>query len=191
MKSVAKALTCLICLVALMPIVADAQSDPFGVPDTVWADVARVNDYTMSITISFFNDEYVVGLAVPLKLDAGVNKIVADSVVYTGGRVAEAEWAYPGFRPDTAIQCVTLGMIANIGPTDHRLYPGKGRVATIFVSSLDDSKIENFTVDTTTTDPGNQLMAVSHRYQGDPPDTVAVDITGRTIFPQWVIRYEK
>ena len=190
MKSVAKALTCLICL-ALLPIAADAQSDPFGVPDTVWADVARVNDNTMSITISFFNDEYVVGLAIPLKLDAGVNKIVADSAVYTGGRVAEAEWAYPGFRPDTAIQCVTLGMIANIGPTDHRLYAGKGRIATIFVSSLDGSKIENFTVDTTTTAPGNQLMAVSHRFQGEAPDTVTVDITGRTIFPEWVVRYEK
>lgn len=189
MKFLAKAMTCLICLTVL-PIVADAQSDPFGVPDTVWADVARIDDYTMSITISFFNDELVVGLAVPLKLDAGTNRIVADSAIYTGGRVAEANWAYPGFRCDTAIQCVTLGMIANIGPTSHRLNPGKGRVATIFVSSLEDKKIENFTVDTTTTAPGNQLMAVSNRYQGEPPDTVAVDITGRTIFPQWVVRYE-
>ncbi len=190
MKNIAKAFTCLACL-ALLPIAAQAQDDPFGVPDTVWADVARIDDFTMSITISLFNDEFVVGLAVPLKFDAGVNKIVADSAVYTGGRVAEAEWAYPGFRPDTAIQCVTLGMIANIGPTDHRLYPGKGRVATIFVSSLEGKKIENFTVDTTTTAPSNQLMAVSHRYQGEPPDTVAVDITGRTIFPQWVVRYEE
>lgn len=190
MKLVVKALTCIACL-ALLPIAASAQSDPFGVPDTVWADVARVDDHTMSITISFFNDEYVVGLAVPLKLDAGVTQIVADSAVYAGGRIAEADWAYPGFRPDTAIQCVTLGMIANIGPTDHRLYAGKGRVATIFVSSLDGNPIVDFTVDTTTTAPGNQLMAVSHRFQGEAPDTIPVDITGRTIFPEWVVRYEQ
>ena len=190
MKFIAKALTCLVCL-ALVPIAANAQTDPFGAPDTVWADVSRIDDQTMAITISFFNDEYVVGLAVPLKLDAGTTKIVADSAIYTGGRVDEANWAYPGFRPDTAIQCVTLGMIANIGPTDNRLYAGKGRVATIYVSSLDGNKIENFTVDTTTTSPGNTLMAVSHRFQGEPPDTVTVDVTGRTIFPEWIVRYEE
>jgi len=66
---------------------------------------------------------------------------------------------------------------------------GKPVTETITPEQLE--LIENFTIDTTTTDPGNQLMAVSHRYQGAPPDTVAVDITGRTIFPQWVIRYEE
>jgi hypothetical protein len=190
MKLVAKATMCFLCL-AVLPIAADAQSDPFGVPDTVWADVAQIDDYTMSVTISYFNDEYVVGLVVPLKLDAGLNKIVADSAIYTGGRVAEAKWAYPGFRADTAIQTVTLGMMANIGPTNHRLTAGKGRVVTVFVSSLEGKKIENFTVDTTTTPPGNTLMAVSPGIQGEPPNEVEVDITGRTIFPQWVVRYEE
>lgn len=190
MRSIAKALFCLTCL-ALLPVLSLAQGDAFGAPDTIWADVARIDDYTMTVTISFFNDEYVVGLAIPLHLDAGVNKIVADSVVYTGGRIAEAEWAYPGFRPDTAIQCVTLGMIANIGPTDHRLVPGRGRVATIFISSLEDKKIEKLTIDTTTTNPGNTLMAVAHLIQGEPPDTVRLDTTERQIAPIWVVRYEE
>ena len=87
MKPINKTLTCLTCLV-LLPFLAQAQNDPFGVPDTVWADVARIDSHTMTITISYFNDEYVVGLAIPLKMDAGVNKIVADSAVYTGGRIA-------------------------------------------------------------------------------------------------------
>ncbi|MHC4446165.1 MAG: hypothetical protein ACYTA5_26530 [Planctomycetota bacterium] len=190
MKSIVKTLTCL-SLLALMASTVPAQNDPFGAMDTVWADVARIDDVTMTVTISFFNDEPVVGLAIPLHLDAGANKIVADSAVYTGGRIAEAEWTYPGFRPDTAIQCVTLGMIANIGPSDHKLLPGKGRVATIFVSSLEDKKIESLKVDTTTTHPGNRLMAVAYALQGEAPDTVRVHLTDRQIHPVWVVRYDE
>ena len=190
MKPIVKTATWLVCLIVLTSM-AHAQSDPYGAPDTVWADVARINDFTMSVTISYFNDEPVVGLAIPLHLDAGDNLIVADSAIYTGGRIAEANWAYPGFRPDTAIQCVTLGMIANIGATDNKLLPGKGRVATIFVSSLEDKKIEKLLVDTTTTNPGNRLMAVAHILQGVAPDTVRIDINQRQIDPVWVVRYEE
>jgi len=172
----------------LLPVMSLAQTDPFGAPDTIYADLAKIDDFHWSITISCFNDETVIGVAVPFKMEAGLNKIVADSAIYTGGRIAEANWAYPGFRPDTAIQCVTLGMIANLGPTENKLEPGTGRLVTVFVSSLEDKKIENLTIDTTTTHPSNYLMMIVDRLQGEPPDTTALEFNDRQIVPAWVVR---
>jgi hypothetical protein len=190
MKPIAFALLGLTCLL-LLPLTSQAGQDRFGVVDTIYADVAVINGTTATVTVSYFNDENVVGLQIPFKMDAGMNKIVADSAIYTGGRIAEAKWAYPGFRPDTAIQCVTLGMIANIGPTDNKLTPGTGRLVTVFISSLEDKKIENFTIDTTTVARGVSLMAVADLIQGNPPDSVKMTMIERQIKPAWVIRYAK
>ena len=190
MKPIAKTMICLL-MVTAMPVLAWSQTDQFGATDTVFADVAKLNDATWTVTISYFNDQNVVGLAVPFKMDAGTNKIVADSAIYTGGRIAAAEWTYPGFRPDTAIQCVTLGMMANIGPTKHKLTPGTGRLVTVYVSSLEGEPIENLTIDSTQTAPGNRLMTVVDRIQGTPPDTVTVELADRSFTPAWVVRYQK
>ena len=172
----------------LLPVLSSAQTDPFGAPDTIFADIAKIDDLHWSITISCFNDENVVGIAVPFKMEAGLNKIVADSAIYTGGRIMEANWAYPGFRCDTAIQAVTLGMIANLGPTDNKLEPGTGRLVTVFISSLEEEPIENLTIDTTTTHPDNYLMMIVDRLQGEPPDTTALEFDERQMVPVWVVR---
>ena len=67
-------------LVALfLPVAASAQVDLFGKLDTIYADVARVDDLNWTVTVSFTNDEVVEGLSVPLKLSAGANRIIADS----------------------------------------------------------------------------------------------------------------
>ncbi|HPC11655.1 MAG TPA: hypothetical protein PK112_06105 [candidate division Zixibacteria bacterium] len=136
-----------------------AKPDNFGILDTVYAEVSRIDPQNWSMTISATNDENVEGLAVPLKLSSGTVRIVADSAVYTGGRVDH--FAYRGFRPDTMQQCVTLGMVANMGPSTNVLAPGKGRLVTVFVSSIEDQPVENLVVDTTTTSPSNSLMLVA------------------------------
>jgi hypothetical protein len=164
-----------------------AQTDPFGKPDTVYAEVAMINSNTWTITVSYTNDENIVGLAIPLKMTAGLNRIVADSAIYTGGRAAH--FSYLGFRPDTAIQCITLGMIANLAPTNKTLAPGSGRVVTVYVSSLEDKPIETLEVDTTTTNPNNTLMAIADSLQGTAPDTTRIiDMSQRTIVPAFVFR---
>jgi len=185
MKLIAKTLVYLTCLAA-MPLAVQAQQGLFGAPDTVYADIARINDFTMTVTISYFNDENVVGLQIPFKMNAGLNKIVADSAVYTGGRIAEAKWAYSGFRPDTAIQCVTLGMIANVGPTDYKLTPGNGRLATVFISSIENKKIEKLTIDSTTVNQGVSLMAVADNVQSS--GDLRLEMKDRHILPVWVVR---
>lgn len=183
--------SCLVAVLLMVPAVVSAQIDQFGTTDTVYADVAKVNEMTWTITVSYTNDESVVGLSIPLKLSAGTNRIVADSAIYTGGRVEN--FAFKGFRPDTAIQCVTLGMIANMGPTRNRLMPGEGRLVTIFVSSLDGDPIVDLVVDTTTTNPNNSLMTVADDVQGEfSQDTIPVTQREKLeIHPAFLMRKTK
>jgi hypothetical protein len=189
MKLLAKCATAIACL-ALLPALAHSQPqpDPYGVPDTLYAEITRIDDNNMSITLSYFNDEDIVGLQIPFKMAAGDNQIVADSAVFTGGRLAEAKWTELRFRPDTAIQCVTLGLMANIGPSNYTLPPGRGRIATVFVSSLEQEPIDDLSIDTTTTSPGLYLMAITNLVIGKGADTTRLSIQERQIIPQWVVK---
>lgn len=178
-------------LILLLPAMALGQKDNFGALDTVYADVQKIDDLNWTVTVSYSNDQNVVGLSIPLKLSAVDNYLVADSAVYTGGRAEH--FTFKGFRPDTSVQCVTLGLIANLGPTNKTMEPGKGRVVTVFVSSIDDKPIEALTVDTTTTHPHNTLMMVADRFQGgDYPDSIPME--NRRILeirPAFIVRYSQ
>jgi len=168
---------------------ATAQTDLFGKIDTVYADVAKIDDHTWSVTVSMTNDESVIGLSIPFKLSAGTNRVVGDSAVYTGGRVEH--FAYKGFRADTAVQCVTMGLVANMGPTQLELPAGSGRLVTFFVSSLDKKPSPDLKIDTTTTHPSNELMAVANMVQkiGDKVDSIPAERLNEVeIRPAFVVR---
>ncbi len=178
----------LIISLLLLPALASAQTDGFGKTDTLYADLAKIDAQNWSITISYTNDQPVVGFAVPLKMTAGPNRIVADSAIYTGGRIEN--FAFKNYRPDTSIQCVTLGMVANLGPTHNFLAPGAGRLVTVFVSSLENKTIDKLIVDTTTTSPNNSLMVIADLIQG----TDTIDFNDRErlkIYPAFVVRQSK
>lgn len=158
-------------LLILVPLKASAQTDAFGEPDTVYAELAKIDEQTWTITISVTNDEWLDALSLPFIMDAGDTKIVGDSAVYTGGRVEEFD--FKGFRADTAVQCVTMGLMANMSPGQNGLPPGSGRLVTVFVSTLDDEPLTKLSIDSTTTQPTNSLMMMAQRVQpGDPPDTI-------------------
>ncbi len=190
MKPTLKAVTGAV-IVLMAPMLVSAQVDYFGKPDTVYADIAKIDNSNWTITVSYTNDESVIGLSVPLKMTAGLTRIVADSAVYTGGRVEK--FAYKGFRPDTAIQSVMLGMIANIGPTHNMLTPGSGRLVTVYVSSVENKPIEKLAIDTTTLHPNNSLLVIADRSQLDEKaDTVPVHMSKKLeIIPAFVAREEK
>ncbi len=175
--------------VAALPIVASAQSDPYGKVDTVYAETAMIDSNIWTITVNYTNDEAIVGLSIPLKYHAGLVKLIADSAVYAGGRAAS--FAYRGFRVDTAIQCLTLGMIANLGPTTLRMEPGTGRLVTIYLSSIDDLAIKKLVVDTTTTNPNNSLLTMTDALIGTPPDTVRPEFNKRQVIPAFLARPAK
>ncbi len=157
MKIFKVAFSVLILSLLLSPLTS-AQVDLFGFTDTIYAEVAKIDDANWTITVTIANDENIEGISIPLKMTAGMNRIVADSAVYTGGRVEH--FTLKAFRPDTAIQCATLGMVANLGPTKHTLAPGSGRLVTLFISSLENKPIEKLVVDTVTTHPNNTLLIV-------------------------------
>lgn len=190
MKQKANLIT-LIAMVCLLPAVAFGQKDAFGKPDTLIADLSKVDDYNWKIDISFINDEWVEALSIPLRLIGGKTRLRGDSAIFTGGRIEKFD--YKGFRADTAIQCVTLGLVANLGPNQKSLPPGKGRLVTIFVSSPDKEPIKDMTVDTTFTRPNNKLLVIAKRIQpGEPPDTIGLDREDeKQIIPVWVVTKTK
>ncbi|MEA3297461.1 MAG: hypothetical protein U9R56_06315, partial [candidate division Zixibacteria bacterium] len=105
---------CVLTIALLLPVLSLAQVDEFGKPDTLYADLARIDKTNWKIEISMTNDQFVEALSVPFKLSAGEIRIVGDSAIYTGGRIEDFD--FKGFRADTAVQCVTMGMMANLGP---------------------------------------------------------------------------
>ncbi len=175
----------------LVPVAALAQTDRYGKADTIYADVEKLNETTWKVSLSMVNDEYIAGISIPLKLSAGSVKIVGDSAIFRGGRVEH--FAFKAFRADTAIQCVTMGMLANMGPTSHTLTPGSGRLFTIYISSFDKKPVEKLKVDTATTQPNNSLMAIADYIQrGVPPDTLPLNRRKEAeIIPVFVVREPK
>ena len=175
-------------IVLALPFAASAQLDSVGVLDTVYAEVNQINELTWTVTFSYTCDADIVGMSLPFKISAGLNRIVADSVIYDP-RVADFQ--YKTMRADTAIQCVTIGLIANVGPGNKMMEAGSGKVATVFISSIEDKAIEALTIDTTTTHPNNTLMAAACALQGTPPDTVRITHTQQKILPAFVILKSK
>ena len=173
----------------ILPVAAIAQSDPYGKVDTVYAETAMIDSNIWTITLNYTNDEPIVGLSIPLKYHSGLVRLIADSAVYTGGRAAN--FAYRGFRVDTAIQCLTLGMTANLGPTTVRMESGTGRLVTIYLSSIDDLAIKKLAVDTTTTHPNNSLLTMTDAIIGTPPDTVRPEFNKRQVVPVFISRPAK
>jgi len=171
------------------PDSAAGKPDRVGKPDTVYAEVGSIDPINWTITVSVANDEPVVGISVPLRMTAGLNRIVADSAIFTGGRIAH--FAQRFFRADTAIQCVLIGGIANMGGPRVQLTPGVGRIVTIFVSSLEKKPLEKLNVDTTTVNPSNSLQIVADSILGAAPDSPRIDQKDRLIVPVFVVRKAK
>jgi len=179
----------ILAFIILLPATMWAQVDSLGKIDTLYADIAKINETNWSVTFSFANDEPIIGLTLPFKMTSGLNRIVADSIVYTPGKVDN--FAYKNLKVDTAIQCATIALIANLSPTNIKLAPYCGPFATVYISSLEDKPIEKLNIDTTTTHPNNSLMAIADQLTGTPPDTVRVAFSKTTIIPVFVIREPK
>jgi hypothetical protein len=194
-------ITSLLLLAALcLPTVVMAQEEPaeetapavpdaYGTLDTVYAEVTKLDNLNWAIKVSYAGDANIIGLSLPFKFSSGINRIVADSVHYSP---TVADFAYKTMRADTAIQCVTVGLIANIGPGPKQmLKPGTEPVVTIYISSIEDKPLDQLTIDTTTTYPNNTLMAAADMLQGTPPDTIRLTHLEQRILPAFVLTKPK
>jgi len=174
-----KPLILTIVILLLISANLSAQVDTLGkAVDTIYAEPYRIDAKNWAINVSMFNDEDILAISIPLTFSAGKNRVVADSIVFKGG-IAE-EFKIKLARIDTTTQCVTLGLISDVGVSVPPIPPGKGRLATIFISSLDDKEITSLTVDTTTTPPGNNLQLVSPPTAGIVPAFSVIKPAART-----------
>jgi len=145
-----------------------AQKDAFGKMDTLSAEVYKIDAKNWGVNVWLTNDEDIMALSIPLRFTAGKTRVIPDSTIFTGGLV-EA-FRVKQARIDTAAQSLTIGLINDIGISVPPISPGKGRIATIFVSSPDKADILDLKVDTTTTPPSNTLQLVH------PPSTEIVPV---------------
>ena len=165
----------------------------FGKNDTLYVDMTEIKSGQWSLGISYSNKNAITAISVPLKYNAGLAKLIADSAVYAGGRVET--WAFKGFRCDTAIQVITLGMIANLGPSSKNvLNAGSGRLVTVFLHAADSLKPGPLVVDTCTSYPNNTLQTVgdfSNLNLKEGEKITAEMVTKLTIAPAFMVRKEK
>lgn len=144
-----------------------AQDDKYNKVDTLFVEPYQIDAGNWAVNVHIFNDEEIMALSIPLIFSAGKTKVVADSTIFKGGLV-EA-WRVKQARVDTSTQCLTIGLINDVGVSVPPLSPGQGRIATIFVSGLDGGNVDMLKVDTTTTPPGNNLQLVKPPSNGIVP----------------------
>ncbi|MCP4703025.1 MAG: hypothetical protein GY865_00320 [candidate division Zixibacteria bacterium] len=150
-----------------------AQIDNAGALDTMYLEPYQIDAKNWAVNISLFNDEEVLAISVPMLLKSGNTKLVADSTIFKGGRADH--FRVKTARADTAAQCVTIGLIWDLGVSVPPMSPGTGRIATVFISALDGSDFaEPLKIDTTTTAPSNSLQMVipSPEKEGNPAEEV-------------------
>ena len=144
-----------------------AQDDKYGKVDTIFAEPYQIDAKNWAVNVSMVNDEDILAISVPLIFDAGKTAIVTDSVIFKGGTAENFRVKHA--RVDTSTQCVTIGLIADVGVSVPPIPPGKGRIATIFLSALDNSDFNLVKVDTITPPPGNNLQLVTPPTEGIVP----------------------
>jgi hypothetical protein len=166
-----------LCLTFALILVAAAgiwgQEDNYGKIDTIFAETYKIDANNWAINVSMFNDEEILAMSIPLTYSDEKNRLVADSTVFKGGVAEEFRVKYA--RVDTATQCVTIGLINDVGVSVPPIPPGKGRVATIFISSLDKKPIKALKIDTVTTPPGNDLRLVMPPTEGIVPAFIIME----------------
>lgn len=140
-------------------------ADPLGVRDTIFATVSRLGDQEWTVNIGYFSDVELFGLSIPLRFTAGLNRVLIDSTIFIGGKVEHFEVKIK--RADTAIQTLTIGLIAGLHPKAKTLEAGTGRLATVFLHADMEGRAPALKVDTTTTYPENSLMLVQN---AKPPE---------------------
>lgn len=152
-------------------------ADPIGDLDTLFTEITRTGPRDWTVNVSYFSDIDLFALSIPLKYRAGLTQVVIDSTVFTGG--SADHFRIKMARPDTAIQCLTIGLIAALNPNAETLPAGKGRLATVFLHALGDKEAPALIVDTTTTYPENTLMFVKN---SKPPENKQTKI-----YPAYVV----
>ncbi len=136
--------------------VKQSSPDPLGQRDTLHLSVESTGENSWMVDVGCFNDEELFGLSIPLKFTSGLRRVYIDSTIFTGGRVDYFQVKLA--RADTAIQRLTIGLIAALSPNAKILDSGNGSLAKVYLHAEGEGK--GLKVDTTTTAPQNSLLFI-------------------------------
>jgi hypothetical protein len=123
-----------------------------NMPDTLMIEQVMVTEGdNVSLAVNFFNDQELAALTIPLGLVGDMYKI--DSVSFVGSRVE-----YIKMKPVTIAENLSDVVFGAICMTEGYIQPGKGLMATLFLSAAPDAKSKSCVVDTITMGPASVLF---------------------------------
>lgn len=154
MRSLAVFACMLVVMMAGSTVMAVEDVDD-NVPDSIlFGGPAPLKAGKTTVRIEFVNDQDLAALTIPIAVKGAGVKV--DSLSFAGSRVE-----YIKTRPVTIKEDgrVVFGVICM---TEDFIAPGRGLMATLFLSVPDNVKAEQIAVDTTTIHPANLLFTKSN-----------------------------
>jgi hypothetical protein len=130
--------------------VTDQRDD--NTPDTLYIDrVYTEKGAQVALKVDFVNDEELAALTIPLSIVGDLYLI--DSVSFIGSRVE-----YLKMRPVTIYEGKKQVVFGAICMTEDYIQPGRGLMATVYLSPSNTAKEKYCMVDTTTLGPASLLF---------------------------------
>jgi hypothetical protein len=150
MRSLAVFVSMLFMMVSVSAVMAVENVDD-NAPDTMMiGKAAPIKAGKMAVRIEFVNDQDLAALTIPVVVKGAGVKV--DSLSFVGSRVE-----YIKTRPVT-IKDNGLVVFGVICMTEDYIAPGRGLMATLYLSANDSTKAEQIKIDTTTVHPANLLF---------------------------------
>jgi hypothetical protein len=146
---------------AYYPTHAAQQRHPFdeyGIMDTVIIDVHRLEGTAWVATVHLYNDENLAAMTLPLRWRPQKGTFRLDSASYDGLRTEY--FALKTFYPDTVAGTILIGLISDLGTGLPPLEPGRGAIARLYFTSLENPP-KPLMIDTTFIRPHNVLQMVT------------------------------
>ncbi|MDD4052239.1 MAG: hypothetical protein PHR28_10135 [candidate division Zixibacteria bacterium] len=144
-------LLCMMLVMVFAPAVMAAPDVDDNAPDTLLiGKAALLKAGKATVRIEFINDQDLAALTIPIGVKGAGVKV--DSVSFAGSRVE-----YVKTRPVTINENgqIIFGVICM---TEDFVAPGRGLMATLYMSVSDSAKVDQIKVDTTTVHPAELLF---------------------------------
>jgi hypothetical protein len=114
------------------------------------------NHFELEILLT--NDQPISAITFPFLITAGEKKMMYDSISFADSRAEFCAVKIP--NPDTTNQKFNLGILSSMTPPLKYIDPGSGRIARVYYTGEDGTKMQDIKVDTTFFPPSNHLMGV-------------------------------
>jgi len=144
--------TCLAVIICMVLTASTAMANDENLPDTLMLEkIQAEKGVPVAVEVSFFNDQELAALTIPLGLVGDLYTI--DSVSFAGSRVD-----YLKMKPITIAENKKEVVFGAICMTEDYIPAGRGLMATIYLSPTASAKSELCVIDTVTIGPASVLF---------------------------------